>query len=76
MTRRRALTGSEDVSASAVVREVGDGVVCIWSGDSDGTRIASGKEEFGILGEVSSLSDYQDLVHRFLVWVTANLRLR
>jgi len=71
-----ALTRSNNVNMGTVVREVGEGVVDIRSSHGDGTRGASGGEEFSILSPISGLNGCQGSMHRLLVDVTTNQQRR
>lgn len=68
----RALTRSDNVNEGAVVREVGEVVVNVRSSDGDGSRSASGREEFGILSEVSGLNRCQGSIDGLLIDLTTN----
>ena len=61
------LTRSENVDVCAVVREPGHVVVDLHSGDSGGTRSATGGEAIGTPSMIPSLDRYQNSMHRSFV---------
>lgn len=68
----RSPTRSDDVNERPEVREGGEVVVDIRSSNCDGSKSATGREEFGILGEVSSLNRCQGTIHRSLMEISTN----